>query len=81
MLILKVILVLSFSLVFLQDIKDRQVYWFLFPTIGFLCGLLFYQNTLPELFYISAILNMTFISMLIFVMFLYIKLKIKDQVF
>lgn len=80
MFFIKTILMLTFLLIFLQDIKERQVYWFLFPIIGFLSGILFYKKTLPELFFSSVITNMIFIFILIFVIFLYTKFKLNTKV-
>ena len=77
MIYLKLLLVISFIIVFFQDIKERKVYWFLFPIIGLLCGLLYYQNTLPELFVVSLLMNVLFVALLILTIFLYSKFKLK----
>ena len=81
MLILKIILSFCFFLVFIQDIKERQVYWFLFPITGLLCALLFYNNTLPELFYLSIGFNFIFIFLLVLIIRLYAKFKLKTSFF
>lgn len=81
MIMVKILLVLSLFMVFLQDFKERQVYWFLFPIIGILSGLLFYRSTLPELFYASIIVNTVFVSLLIFILFIYSKFKLKTRFF
>jgi len=67
-------------MVLLQDIKERQVYSFLFPIIGLCAGVLFYQNTLPQLFYITVAVNFVFVALLIAVVFLYSKLKLKTSI-
>lgn len=64
-------------MVFLQDIKERLVYWFLFPIIAMCSGVLLYQNTFWELFYTTIFINLAFVSILIGVVFLYSKLKLK----
>lgn len=69
---------ISLIRVFFQDSKERQVHWFLFPIIGLLCGVLFYQNTLPELFLTSVTINFIFVALLIFVVYLYSKIKLKN---
>lgn len=79
MIILKIILVMTFILIFYQDFKERQVYWFLFPIFGLCSAILFYNSTLPELFYVSVGMNLIFISILLLVVFLYSKLKLKSK--
>ncbi|WP_299223882.1 hypothetical protein [uncultured Psychroserpens sp.] len=63
-----------FLLVFYQDYRERQVYWFLFPLIALSCGLLFYNQTLPELFIVSVLLNGVFIGLLLLAAFCYSRL-------
>jgi hypothetical protein len=70
-----------FLIIGFQDIKERQVYWFLFPFVGIFCGLLFYQNTLPELFVNAIILNLIFVFLLILTTLLYSRLKLKTKFF
>ncbi|MDO5986287.1 hypothetical protein Q4Q39_02620 [Flavivirga amylovorans] len=76
---LKLVLILIFTFIGFQDIKERQVYWFLFPVIGILCGILFYKNTLPELFFNAITLNVIFVTTLILIVFLYSNLKLKTR--
>lgn len=81
MFIIKTILSLCFFFIFIQDIKERQVYWFLFPVTGLLCALLFYYSTLPELFYLSIKYNFIFIFLLVLIISLYAKFKLKTSIF
>jgi len=64
-------------MVFIQDKKDREVYWFLFPIIALTSGILLYNNLLPELFYITLIINICFVLILLAVVFFYSKFKLK----
>lgn len=77
MLLLKIILTISFGFILYQDIKERQVYWFLFPIVGVCAGFLFFFETLLELFFTAVLLNLVFVSILIFIVFLYSKFKLK----
>ena len=79
MLLLKAILITSLGLIFYQDLKERQVFWFLFPTFALCSATVFYQNTLPELFYISIGMNFIFVTILLLIVFLYIKIKLKSS--
>ena len=67
-------------MVFIQDRKDREVYWFLFPIIAFATGVLLYNSMLPELFYITLIINLLFIIILFTVVFLYSKFKLRTTI-
>lgn len=72
-----------FGAILYQDVKERLVYWFLFPIVALGIGWLFFSNTLPELFLASIIANLMFVSALLLVAFLYSKIKLKmkfDQV-
>ncbi len=64
-------------MIFYQDMKERQVYWFLFPVVALCTGILLYNNMFPELFYTTIIINMVFIIILLSVIFFYSKLKLK----
>jgi len=79
MILIKLILIIALVLVFIQDYKERQVYWVLFPIIGILGGMLFYQNTLPELFLVSIQMNLLFLVVLLLIIYLYAKLKLKTK--
>ncbi len=68
-----------FSAIFYQDIKERKIYWFLCPIVALLSGVLHYNNVLPELFYVSTIINIAFVSILLLMLFLYSKYKLKQK--
>ena len=82
MIIPKCLLIILFGLIFIQDLKERQVYWFLFPLVGILSGYLFYISTLPELFIASIVLNAIFVSLMLLSVILYsnliLKIKARD---
>jgi len=67
-------------MVFIQDIKERKVHWFLFPIISFCAGYLFFQNTIAQSFYYNLLFNFIFICILLTTVFLYSKLKLKTSI-
>lgn len=77
LLIIKIILIITLLITVIQDIKERKVYWFLFPIIGLSAALLHYFKTLPELFFMSLIINAIFILTILSILFLYTKFKLK----
>lgn len=80
MILIKIILIITLGFIFVQDYKERQVFWFLFPLVGLCCGILFYNGTLPELFLTSVILNFAFIGILLLTVILYSRLVLKVNV-
>jgi len=80
--VLKLILLSVLVSVVFQDLRDRSVYWFLFPAIGVCAGILFYEETSATVFLETTVLNLLFIGILLFVIFLYstykLKLKLSD---
>ena len=79
MLIIKILLISTSCFIFFQDLKERQVYWFLFPLFGICSAILFYKNTLPELFYSAISLNLLFVMTLLLVIYLYSRIKLKQK--
>jgi len=79
MLVIKVILILVLGFILYQDVKERQVYWFLFPIIALCAGFLFFFKTLSVVFLASIMLNLIFVSILLLVIFFYTKLKLKTN--
>lgn len=76
---LKIILILVLGAIFYQDLKERQVYWFLFLFLGICAALLFYSNTYQEVFILSIIINLIFVLFLIFGVVVYSRLKLKTN--
>ena len=59
-----------------QDIKDRNVYAILFFIFAVLGGYLYYQNTMPEVFFITILMNLGFTLILIIMIYMYSKIKL-----
>lgn len=79
MLFLKIILLGSLGFILYQDVKERQVYWFLFPIIALCTGILFYNNTISELFISASLLNLIFVTVLLIAVYLYSRFKLKTK--
>lgn len=75
--ILKLLLIGVFLIIFIQDCKDRKVYWFLYPTLGILVFLI--QIQFLDLFttFINSAINLLFVSLLLLICYLYSILKLK----
>lgn len=80
MILIKLFLLISLLFVLIQDVKQREVYWFLFPVIAGLVAYLHYKEAIaPELFFSAIAINSLFVSILVFILFIYSKYKLKLQ--
>lgn len=68
-------------LIFLQDLKERQVYWFLLIIAIFIGGYIYYQKTILQIFIINVGSNLLFVLFLFFVLKLYSKYKLQKNLF
>ncbi|PRP65886.1 hypothetical protein BST86_01665 [Nonlabens agnitus] len=80
MLFIKALILIALFAIFLQDIRDREVYWILFPFVALLAGTIFFYNTTFDHFLISITLNLLLITSILCVIFLYIKLKMRTSI-
>ena len=81
MVVLKIILTLLLIAICIQDIKDREVYWFLFPLTVILAGILLFKNSSAGLFLTTIGINLSFVSILLLSIWLYSSLKLKQSLF
>lgn len=81
MLVIKLILIGSLGLIFYQDLKERAVWWFLFPLFIMTAGYLYYQQTLPQVFLQNIGLNLIGMTIVLGVSFLYAQFKMKVNFF
>ena len=79
MVLLKTVMIAVLFSIFYQDLKERKVYWFLFPLVAVVSGLLFYNNTLRELFTRNVLINLAFTAFLLIVVYFYSKWKLKTS--
>ncbi len=81
MLILKGLILLSLGAIIYQDIKSREVYWFLLPVLMLLFGYQHYQNVLSIHFINAVLVNIAIITLVLSVLYVYTFLKIKKSFF
>lgn len=74
---LKLITAALLCVIFYQDAKSRMVHGFLFPVTAILLGILHYVHVEKISFFVGIAGNIGFISLLIFVLFLYSKIRLK----
>lgn len=75
--ILKLLLIGVFLIIFIQDYKDRKVFWFLYPILGILTFLIQSQSIDLQTTFINSGLNLLFVIILLLICYLYSILKLK----
>jgi len=74
MALLKLLIILVLVLIALQDLKERAVYWFLFPLVGGLLALLHFGQTSLHQYIIMVGINILLVSLILLILYLYTKL-------
>ena len=80
MIIIKALLFICFISVFVQDWKERKVFWFLFPAIALFSGVLLYDRLYKSIFYMTILINSLFTLMLLLIIAIYSKFKLKTSI-
>ena len=74
---IKIILIVVFALIFIQDIKLRLVYWFLYPMLGVLCFLVQASHNSLDNLLINSIVNSAFVFFILATSYGYSRLRLK----
>lgn len=75
--LLKIILIITLITIFFQDVKERKVYWFLFPIVACSTAYLCLATTIFEVFWRTTLVNLCVIAIIFLVLHLYAKYKLK----
>ena len=67
--------------IFYEDIKDRKVTLLILLSVSVLDGFLHGKQQLLEVFFLTTLLNLAVVLLVIFVLFVYTKLKLKIALF
>jgi hypothetical protein len=74
---LKALLIIVFAVIFFQDIKDRLVFWFLYPVTGILGFGIQAENVGYKLASLYSMINLSLVAVILLVLFLYSRVKLK----
>ena len=77
--LLKILIILSFLVIFWQDVKERQVYWFLYPLIGVIAFLINVLSTNLNIATVNTIINICIGGIIIIVAKLYSGIVLKKK--
>ncbi len=81
MLLLKIIIISVLIIIMYQDLKDREVTWFIFPILIGLLGLLHYHHTQRINFLYAILINAGILVVIMGLLYLYTLIKIKRPFF
>lgn len=79
--IIKLLLILTLSIIFFQDIKERMVWVFLLPSFAILGGLLYFWQSNSDVFLVTILINLAIVGVLMLVNFLVAKFIFKKILF
>lgn len=77
----KFLLLFTLVTIFIQDFRNRLVYWFLFPIAGMLFSALHLEKTGSFQFVVNSAINLTLISAMLLILFLYARFILKRAFF
>lgn len=78
-LILKFLLIITLLSITYQDLKEREVSFFLFILVGLLLGYFHYAESVWEVFLISIAINVIVVLLILLILSIYSKLKLKKN--
>ncbi|WP_271765809.1 hypothetical protein [Aquimarina algiphila] len=81
MLLLKIITISVLAIIIYQDLKDREVFWFMFPILMGLLGFLHYHHTQQISFLYAVVINVGVLIVVMGLLYLYTLIKIKRPFF
>jgi len=77
--LIKFLLVCVLLTIFLQDVKERLVFWFLYPIVGIL-GYCIESNSIGyKMAMVNSLINLSFIIIVLFILYIYSKFKLKTE--
>ena len=81
MMLLKLILLVVLGAIFYQDVRERLVYWFLFPLAGLVFGMIHFMKVGSAMFLIHIIFNVVLVSCILAVLWSYSAWRFKQKKF
>ncbi|MEX0275118.1 MAG: hypothetical protein AB3N16_12145 [Flavobacteriaceae bacterium] len=77
--VLHILTILSCTAIAVQDIKDRMVYWVLFPITGILLGSLYLQHSSLPNFVLNVSTHLLLVAVIIALLWVYTKFLRKQE--
>lgn len=75
----KVLLMASLLIIFIQDLRDREVYAFLFPFLGILGSYLFFINSNFDYYLVSLGINILMVTIILLLNYLFSRFIMKKH--
>ncbi|MEW7291268.1 prepilin peptidase [Aquimarina sp. 2304DJ70-9] len=80
-LFIKILTICTLAVIVYQDLKDREVYGFIFPVLIGLFGFLHYQNTTHITFLYAILMNIAVLIVIMGLLYLYTLIRLKKSFF
>jgi len=77
--LLKLFIVGLFLIIFIQDFKDRNVFWFLYPSVGVLAFVLHIDSVTFYTALLNISLNLLFVLCLLLICYIYSRFKMQKS--
>ncbi|MEM7185024.1 MAG: hypothetical protein AAF466_00090 [Bacteroidota bacterium] len=78
-LLAKIVLLGVLAVLLWQDLKERQVWWFLLPLFAIAGSYLFFVNVSPVLYATSLLWNLAIVGVLLATLYAYARWKLKKE--
>lgn len=78
MILVKIALMVCLFWVFEQDIKERLVFWWLFPMIAILFSVVFLNQVVKEIYLQYVLMNLALVSGILLLLFAYSRFVLKS---
>ncbi|MEL6809716.1 MAG: hypothetical protein AAFP76_00080 [Bacteroidota bacterium] len=79
--LIKIVLMGTLGIIGVQDLKERQVWAFLFPLFGVLGAVLFYPKVTPAFFWLSIVINLGLVIVILLINFIVARYILKKNLF
>ncbi len=79
--VIKILIAIILGVIVYQDLKDREVYGFVFPVLIGLLGFLHYENTIKINFLYAIMMNVGLLIVIVGILYLYTVVKLKRPFF
>ena len=79
LIVVKLILLFSLGIIFLQDLRDRRVWLFLFPLFAILGTYLFFAKVESRFFYQSILINLSLVLVVVLTNYVYSRFILKKK--
>lgn len=79
--LVKLLIIICLLIMIYQDIKERAIWWFLFPALLISAGYLHFSNSPEGMLLLVSMFNILILTIILSISFLYVQFKMKMSFF